>query len=171
MKHILILILSLCVACSKIIEQGFTNKAEAKNLMVNGKREGKWIVYEADMPDSVGDGVTYLSTHVVPKDSNAEYYSLIIYKNGKPDGIKRRYYMSGKLQSECKYIKGKINDTTKMYYESGGLSAIMPIKNDNKNGVEKWYYENGKLKQETTYINGKEGGTKHYDENGNEIKQ
>ncbi|HTB30831.1 MAG TPA: hypothetical protein VK808_02330, partial [Bacteroidia bacterium] len=27
-------------------DSGFTNKAEAKNLMVNGLKEGKWVEYQ-----------------------------------------------------------------------------------------------------------------------------
>ncbi len=41
MKAFLILILTFLVACNTLPEQGFTNKAEAKNEMVNGLKEGE----------------------------------------------------------------------------------------------------------------------------------
>jgi hypothetical protein len=50
MKPFLILILSLSFTISAIGQQdsGFTNKAEAKNEMVNGMKEGKWVECAAD---------------------------------------------------------------------------------------------------------------------------
>jgi hypothetical protein len=45
---------------------GFTNKAEAQNEFVNGKKEGKWIEYV----DSVGH---------ITGETNSHYYALIIY--------------------------------------------------------------------------------------------
>jgi len=59
----LILILFLCIACNNITEQGFTNKAEAKNEKINGLKEGKWIEY-LDKQDSI------------ISDTNAPYYRL-----------------------------------------------------------------------------------------------
>ena len=48
MKPFFILIISLSIsliAFGQADSLGFTNKAEAKNLMVNGLKEGKWIEY------------------------------------------------------------------------------------------------------------------------------
>ena|GEM_PF-3077015 len=64
---------------------GFTNRAEAKNLMVNGQKQGKWVEYiDAD--------------NLVTNDpQKAQAYRLIIYKEGHPYGVIREYNKSGKL--------------------------------------------------------------------------
>jgi len=46
-------------------DSGFTNKAEAKNLIVHGRKEGKWIAY--------GDSAKNNSTTKVTKSDGAVY--------------------------------------------------------------------------------------------------
>ncbi len=129
---------------------GFTNKAEAKNLMVNGLKEGKWCEY-----------------------LGYPHYRLTIYKEGAPYGIVRAYNKSDTLHYEIPYQNGKRNGIAKYYYEYGShsLKYSLPYSDDKINGIAKVYYTNGKLKSETTYINGTKGATKSYDENGKEIKK
>jgi antitoxin component YwqK of YwqJK toxin-antitoxin module len=162
-------------------QNGFTNRAEAKNQVVNGLKDGKWVEYL-----DVGS--------VVSKDTNAPYYQLTIYKDGKPYGIVREYHKGGMLASESPYLEGKkqgverwyyekgtlwfeipfsygiINGTQKAYYENGKLNWEIPYTKGIKNGIGKEYYEDGKLKTETVYTNDLAGATKNYDENGKEIK-
>ena len=150
MKPILVLILSLCIACNNTMQEGsnrkaeaekpqdslgFTNKAEAENEMVKGFKEGKWIEYT----DDNGNTTT---------DPNAPIYILTIYKKDKRVGI------------------------TRYYNKRGELFGIIPYTDGIENGLEKvFYYKTGKIKSQTAYIYGKAGVTRHYDESGNEIKQ
>lgn len=183
MKYLFILILPLCIACNNVPEQGFTHKSEAKNLMVNGKKEGKWLEYFSnEYGDTTSDSNNYFS------------YSLTVYKNGEPIGIERIYYKngewqevphdhgrgngvvkgfykSGELEFEQPWENNAINGVIKAYYRSGKLRSETPCKNGIDNGVQKQYYESGEIKSETTYNNGAIEGTKNYDKNGNEIKQ
>src|ERR1700722_17507506 len=116
MKPFLILIISLFFTNSAFTQQvpldsGFTNKAEAKNLLVHGKKEGKWIEYtniEADQSFTT--------------DSNgAINYHLTIYKHGIPVGIQWGYYMNGKLWSKTPWTNSKINGIVTEYYKNGKL--------------------------------------------------
>jgi len=203
MKTFLTLVLSLLFAFNAIGQSdnnGFTNKAEAKNLMLKGVREGKWIIYKD-------------SNEKKTADTNAPYYALMVfnagiavgvvrqyYRSGKllsegtENGIERWYYEDGKLQAEVPYINGhkngvekwyyesgklqyetpntddKTNGIKKEYYESGALKAEYPFKDDVENGTEKEYYESGKIKTETPFINGVAGDSNSYDENWNDKK-
>jgi antitoxin component YwqK of YwqJK toxin-antitoxin module len=154
MKTFLILTLSLSVSLSAfsqdLPDSGFTHKAEAKNQLVHGVRQGKWIVYKD-------------SDEKMTTDTTAPYYALMIFKSGVAYGIVRQYYnKSGKLLSE-----GRENGIEKWYYEDGKLQAEVPYVNSHKNGMEKWYYESGKLQYETPNVNDKtEGVKKEYYENG-----
>jgi antitoxin component YwqK of YwqJK toxin-antitoxin module len=188
MKYFLILIVSFSFTTAAIAQQnypdrGFTNKAEAKNLMVNGLKEGKWVEY------LVGGSVT--------NDTNATWYRLCIYKSGKinrlsiifyqdehadvkykagempySNGVINRmrkdYFFNGKLRMEFPYVNGEINDVAKGYYENGKLYVEEPYRNGKENGIVKGYYANGKLMSESPFNEGKENGVeKGYYENGN----
>jgi len=208
MKYFLIIFVSLSFSLNTIgqADTGFTNKEEAKNRFKNGLQEGKWIEYI----DSNGSDT---------KKNNAVEYSLTIYRDGKPNGIQRDYYKSGKLKAEyhfvngvpnginkmfsvdgklmaeypfsegkqngvaksyypsgklmyeAPFVNGSPNGMTKDYYESGALKKETPYTHGMENGTEKEYYENGKIESETVYTNGEKGDVKHFDENGNEMKQ
>jgi antitoxin component YwqK of YwqJK toxin-antitoxin module len=186
MKPLLILILSLCFTLTafgqkpEYPDSGFTNKAEAKNLYKDSLKEGKWIEY-----------LNYLDYFV--EVSKSDFYILTIYKQGKPYGIRRSYYKSGKLKevtpynNGCKngiskeyfesgkiskltpYTDGKINGVVKSYYENGKICAEIPFNTGIVNGMEKCYFKNGKLSIEIPFENGKEGVSKCYDIKGNVI--
>ncbi|HXP49888.1 MAG TPA: hypothetical protein VN922_08045 [Bacteroidia bacterium] len=172
MKPLLIIFISLSFALTAFGQQpeypdsGFTNKAEAKNLTINGLKEGKWVDYLK------GDGEN------IYKGS----YRLMVYKEGQPYGIMRQYYYGnnlylevpftngewngvvkeydwhGKLKSETTYNNGVIYGTTKLYEYVG--------KGKSENVTVKEYDRNGNLLSETTYNNGKVISTKEYNEKG-----
>jgi antitoxin component YwqK of YwqJK toxin-antitoxin module len=137
-------------------DSGFTNKSEAKNQMVNGLKEGKWI--------------EYTNSDWMPADSSGTYYLLVLYKLDSPVGIVHGYYKDGKLYCLFPNKNGKRNGLAKCYYKSGKLWWAIPFKDGETEGVTKEYYESGKLKSAIKCSHGSEGATKNYDENGNEIK-
>jgi antitoxin component YwqK of YwqJK toxin-antitoxin module len=163
MKSKIILTLIIAFSCLTMCAQGlegFTNKAEAKNVLKSGKKEGKWLQYFGK------------NTAIVKNPAEAESYSLTFYKNDVPVGMVRIYYISGKLKCESPFSEtGEGEGVTKEYYESGKLKSEAPFTKGPLNGVVKSYYENGKLMSEGSFINGDEQGSiKRYDENGNPIK-
>lgn len=160
-------------------DSGFTNTAEAKNQMVNGVKDGKWIEYEDDNGNFT-------------RKENSSLYELAIYKQGKPTGIVRCYsnngtlhskatyvngkmdgvytfYLSGKVVHEIPYKNGIIDGVAKNYYDNGTLSAETPYTYGKINGTEKVYSENGKLQKEILYKKGKMKEEKYYDKNGNPL--
>jgi antitoxin component YwqK of YwqJK toxin-antitoxin module len=186
MKPLLIFTLSLSFTLSAIgqalPDSGFTDKAEAKNLMVNGLKEGKWIEYLDEIQN------------IVKTERNSMYYRLTIYKKGKQNGIVRVYLFNGKLFCETTFTSGKrngiqrqyndvgllsetsfsddkMNGVQKWFYNEGELEGEVHYFNNIQNGTEKHYYKNGNLKSETIYTNGVKGISKKFDETGNEIKK
>ncbi|HTA84509.1 MAG TPA: carboxypeptidase regulatory-like domain-containing protein [Bacteroidia bacterium] len=123
MKPFLIILISLITTLTAFgqADSGFTNKAEAKNLTVNGLKEGKWVesVYTNCCDRPIGD-------------SNLEHYSLVIYKHGKPIGIVRDYDSSWKLIIYT--VKGTVTDkythkpiegiTVKMVGSDGSIDSV-----------------------------------------------
>ena len=167
-------------------DSGFTNKAEAKNLIVNGLKEGKWM----DYIDIWGDTTTNVK--------DAFGYGLLVYKANKPLGVVRYYFESdtitgtnrgkfvyaspnidvsqvtemdcydkGMLHSQVMYANGKKEGTQKTYFDDGKIQDITHNKNGRRNGMDDSYYENGKLSDEVPYINDTVNGVcKSYSERG-----
>jgi antitoxin component YwqK of YwqJK toxin-antitoxin module len=166
-SQLTILLLFFTLAAFGQADSGFTNpngslwdKAEAKNLMVNGQKEEKWCEYTEQMSID--------KTH----DNDTIGYDLEIYKAGKVNGLMREYYKSGKIEAEMRYKDGHQYGVYKTYYESGKIEAEAFYNNNFQlDGLYKKYYENGKVKCVITYANGYKKDEKDYDESGNEIKQ
>jgi antitoxin component YwqK of YwqJK toxin-antitoxin module len=155
-------ILFLIVRSSLVFAQqdsGFTNKSEAKNLMVNGLKEGKWVEY-------------FTVDNIQAKDtSNQIYFRLVVYKSGLQNGIAHEYYPTGELYSKTAYKNGQESGIVKYFYKSGKLEQETHFSNGKENGINKVFYENGKVRSITIYTNGVEGKTTNYFENGSEIDE
>jgi antitoxin component YwqK of YwqJK toxin-antitoxin module len=126
-------------------DSGFINKAEAKNKMVNGKKEGKWV-------EQLKKG----------GDTTKPFYRLVVYKSGKLNGIARYYYANGTEYEEEAYTNGTRNGVTKEFDSRKHLVKETPYINDTINGVVKDFNADGSLKKETLYYKGKEGISKSH---------
>jgi hypothetical protein len=83
MKTLLFICFSLFTFSLSLFAQqdtlGFTNKAEARNILKDTIKEGKWVEYiDRNLHDT--------------KDTNASIYRLSVYKSGRPYGMVRYYY-------------------------------------------------------------------------------
>ncbi len=145
---ILILSFSFTLTTFGQADSSFTNKEEAKNLKVNGLKEGKWVEYF-----DYGDKTETKSKH-------APLYRLTIYKAGKPYGMAREYRKSGKLLSETIYNGDK--RTRKLYDESGFLGLADTINGSQHFGIMYLYYANGKLWSESRFLIDASTGTTYY---------
>lgn len=138
------------------INEGFTNRGEALNETINGKKEGKWVEYIADR---------YYPEYTTQE--TATYYYLTIYKSGEPDSMRRWYNMNGSLIEVIPFKDGKIEGVKKEYYEDGILKEEMNFVNGIINGVVKTYWHNGNLQSDGTFANGKiNGAFRNYYSNG-----
>ena len=158
--HALICLSLLTPVLPALGQGGFTDKAEAKNKLIGGVKEGKWIEY-------------YKTPYETTTDTAAGvFYSLTDYKGGIPLGIIRKYYKSDKLLSSAPYFNGKKNGLEKGYFESGKPEWEAQYTNGKQNGIQKVYYEFGQLRWEALFTDGEINGVqKEYDENGNIKKE
>jgi antitoxin component YwqK of YwqJK toxin-antitoxin module len=148
-------------------DSGFTNKAEAKNLTVNGKKEGKWVEYGRNTRGFHGE-----SDEVATNDiEHADFYYLFVYKDSVPNGLERGYYKNGKLYFTVFYKNGIRNGVAKQYFEDGER-VEKTFKNDTVDGMEISYFSNGKIQSETPYLMGEQNGImKTYDSTGRIYKE
>jgi len=151
MSRIPILILVLCCSLFSLDAQS----SDALNALdENGRRTGYWII-NASMKPTQG-----FSPEQVIEEGN--------YAASKKQGLWKRYFPSGKVQSEITYTNNIPNGPYKTYYTSGLLEE-QGSWNFNKNtGDFKRFHPNGKPSQEFTFSdNGlRNGEQRYYHENG-----
>ncbi|MCX6272703.1 MAG: hypothetical protein NTU44_16100 [Bacteroidetes bacterium] len=125
----------------------------------SGQKEGQWTILFDE------------NWKVVTDQSSAKYYRIINYTNGKPTGIVKDYYKSGKVQCEFKLLSDDpevyADGVALWYYENGNKAQESIYKNGKVNGNSKSWYENGKLKSEGTILDTvQDGRWVYYHENG-----
>jgi antitoxin component YwqK of YwqJK toxin-antitoxin module len=138
-----------------------------------GQREGRWTL----MLDSAGTETA--------DAKRAVQYRLITYANGKPSGIVRDLYRSGRLQREgtlvgenpetwhgtvvgyfesgkkryeAQYVDGRKEGTSTAWYENGRKNSEKQWKNNRQEGVETAWYESGKKMYERPFTDGRQDG-------------
>ncbi len=180
MKLFLILLVFTFIACDSYPPEdyppnGFTNRWEAKNKIVNGEKEGKWVQYGFLLWVIRCDTLSYTLTvfkHDVPDGPVRKYYmnghleDEYTYVKGKIEGVSKEFYKSGALRMQCYFKEGHCYGSAKTYYEDGTVETDSPYVDGKETGIEKDYHYNGKLKSEITYYDGVKGPVKNYDEDG-----
>lgn len=158
---------------------GIDQKDKINQRSVDGKKQGRWIIYGEDRPsegfpakgkieegnykDDRREGVwiMYHNDGVTPKLRGE-------YSNNRPNGKYVKYHMNGKIKEIGHFNSGEHTDSLKRYHSNGVLSYEA---NYNKQGKEqgkvKFYYPNGQVEFEYASDNGTVVGkaTRYY-ENG-----
>lgn len=132
---------------------GFFSKDEAKNEMVNGLKEGKWVEWGSE------DATNNFIVDASPTASKYSPYRMAIYRKGKLNGKVRICKNDGTLFRELIYVDGKKNGEAKWYYQHGQVRNMLHYVNDSVTGIEKVYYEDGKLESDIPFTDNKINGT------------
>ena len=77
------------------------------------------------------------------------------FKDGEPDGLSVWWYENGNKKKETNYKLGIKNGKSVWWYENGQKKEDIVFKNDQKDGLETQWYENGNKKLEANFINDK----------------
>lgn len=82
------------------------------------------------------------------------------YKDGLLDGNFKRYHYDGvTVQSERKYINGKVDGISKTYFQNGKVETEKQYTLGVDNGYDRRYNSEGKLTMDQYYKDGKPDGT------------
>jgi antitoxin component YwqK of YwqJK toxin-antitoxin module len=153
------LFLFLVVSPGIAQENNFTIKSDARNGILDGKKEGKWM----ELLD-INSQVT--------KDPGAPLYRLGIYVHDTLNGLVRIYKTDGTLMQELIYSGGHKNGLCREYFPNGKLETIMPMINDTLDGIWTEYFDNGIIHTESPWVMGVQSGLeKEYDTHGNLITE
>ena len=77
-----------------------------------------------------------------------------LLKNGKRTGVWTSYFVSGKVQSESKFDKGKLNGKTATYYPNGNVQYMGLYINNEKDDNWFFYGEDGSFEKDVLFKNG-----------------
>ena len=115
-------------------------------INLDGTRQGKWL---------------YFFDKTWQETSNrreAYFYRIVTYKDGKPQGFVKDYYISGELQMEALLIEEEPTyhqGESRWYYQNGQIKSDAYFKDNQYHGRVTHYYEDGQLKAQTDYSRGK----------------
>jgi antitoxin component YwqK of YwqJK toxin-antitoxin module len=101
---------------------------------VNGKREGKAIVYHPGTKQPA---------------------SITIYKNGVEEGEYVEYYLDGQLKMKVNYIAGNMEGTAIWYFTDGKINILGAYQHAVKHGKWTYYNADGTVKGTETWAFGK----------------
>lgn len=131
-----------------------------------GKKQGKWIYYGKDRPESgipptgkVEEGKyvddrkegIWIKYHIDGKTPSLKGN----YVNNRPIGKYTRYYDNGVVKENGTFEKGVYKDSLVRYYENGQVSYQGNFNTQGKeDGKVRYYYPNGQIEYEYTSSNG-----------------
>ncbi len=93
-----------------------------------------------------------------------------IYKDGRLEGMWKKWDSNGQLRFESDVTYGKRVGWEKWFYKNGQIWVEGHYLGRQKNGPWKMYYENGQLDMELHHKNGQIISKKCWDEDGNKIE-
>jgi len=77
----------------------------------------------------------------------------VIYKKGKPHGMKTEYWPgTKKIKNQIPYEKGKVHGLVRQYHENGKRKREIPAWEGKFHGIEQRYDEDGKLRRTYYWI-------------------
>ena len=97
---------------------------------------------------------------------DGQLYSESNWKDGKKDGLHRKWYEGGRLIYEENYKDGGHDGLAKRWHSNGQLEEEGNWKDGKRDGLVKQWYENGQLEEEGNWKNGELDGYKSWDEDG-----
>ena len=123
--------------------------------------EKEGILYQ-EYPDTLFNGKH--SIHY----PNGSIKEILVYKNGKKEGMRETFHENGELFEKETYRNGNLEEIFEGFYDDGSLWWQGMAKNNLRDGFIKVFFENGQLKYIGQYENNsQEGLWDYYDNVGN----
>jgi antitoxin component YwqK of YwqJK toxin-antitoxin module len=136
-------------SCYTIFYNQKGNKV-SEGKVVNKKYEGEWKYYHEDSP---------------------QIMTQEFYKNGKLEGLRKVFYVSGKIAEECNYTAGIKNGAYKKYTETGIIIEESNYKNGEFDGLAVFKSSDNVVMAKGNFVNGKKEGIWEFFKNGKRVKE
>ena len=132
---------------------------------------GKCDDFDGLKVSTVGEVPGEYTGTVVICDGRDRVHSLLNYKYGKKDGIRRCWHEDGQLRLEENYNAGKLDGVGRRWW-NGQLKTEIHYVDGKEHGVSRGWHENGQLQFEDYYNAGKlHGACRSWYENGQLMRE
>lgn len=129
-----------------------TNKKASEQNFIMGKKEGKFITFQNN-------------------DKN-DTFKLETFKNDKLDGVKKDFFINGKVKRVVLYKDGLQDGSHKQFNEEGKIIVDINFKEGKNHGTWTYYFDDGKIANIQNWNKGvKNGEFKTLDDKGLILKQ
>ena len=98
---------------------------------------------------------------------NGKVEMFLTIKDGKPDGLVRKWHENGQLKAEANFKDNKPDGLIRTWNENGQLESESNHKDGKKVGLARTWHENGQLESEFNFKEGVVISEKCFDEEGN----
>ena len=122
----------------------------------------QWV--NADEHNIVSKGGVYLldsepyNGYLYKMFSNGDTSSILHCKNGKPDGVTRKWMRKGQLKSIAHYKDGIYHGNVKEYFNDGELFKDFNYVNGQEQGMQTMYWKGGEVRAHYEVKNGRKYG-------------
>ena len=140
-----VFIIVLCGSCANLETDLQEVHSDELRLDQNGG-----ILYHNDIPFS-GYSVDYYPNDTVKAKS-------ISYRDGKKEGLYKKWYKDGTLSYKADYSNGKKNGTSETWWKDGTLRSKSHFLLGVIEGKQEQWYRSGAKFKELNYLHGKEEG-------------
>jgi antitoxin component YwqK of YwqJK toxin-antitoxin module len=148
-----------------------------------GRRQGYWIIkgHMLNDPSYSPEAVVEEGSYVDDRKeglwkkyyTNGKLNSEITYTMDRPDGPYAVYYDNGKLEEKGTWLRNKNTGEFKRYYSNGNLQQAFLFSDKGlRNGIQTYYHENGAKALEVNIVEGKEEGKmRRWNESGKLVEE
>lgn len=104
-------------------------------------------------------------------DPNGVLRSRQQFKGDCLDGLSFFYFENGNLSTETRFVQGKREGESLLYYFSGEIYARLKYKNDQLHGIQEYFFSDGSLRSHICYEEGQLNGETCLYYPGNRLKK
>ena len=122
------------------------------------------------------EGIAYLKGSDTPY--TGEFYELypsgkrnweVNFKDGKPDGLLRRWHENGQKEEEANFKDGKLERLRRIWHENGQKESEAIYKDHKLDGLNRAWHKNGQKKAEGNFKDGKRISAKYWNSKGESV--
>jgi len=118
-----------------------TGKAISEGMILNKKREGRWVYYHQK-----SDSIMMVES----------------YKNDTLNGLQKTYFTNGKLAEKTNYVNGQKDGESFIYADNGKITKELNYRNGELHGTAIYYTPKGVKTIEGQYTEGQKIGSWKY---------
>lgn len=139
----------------------------SENIKEEGLQPNSMVVHYPVSQDSLlldkSNGISYYQNQPLTGNAISKYDDGVLaisidYKDGRKDGLYKKFFHNGELSFEAHYLNGKLNGKNRTWWSNGNLRTESNFVEGVPDGVQLQYYKTGQLFKKINLVMGQEEG-------------